>query len=135
MLGDFIRNERGVHSAHHHRHTARPVLARDLIGASGRVGLDADGNQIGRLVERDGLESVVVEADLDVAQREVANDVGRVVGGDHRFDTFLEAPNVVVDQRWSDPEQRRDHQQDAAGDIGGHELFRLLELGDNEVVN
>ena len=27
-----------------------------------------------------------------------------------------------------DAEQRRDHQQNAAGDIGGHGLFRLLEL-------
>ncbi len=28
-----------------------------------------------------------------------------------------------------DAEQRRDHQQNAAGDIGAHGLFRLLELG------
>ncbi len=56
--------------AHHHGHAAAAVLAGDLIGTLGGVGLDRDGHEIGRPVERDRFHAVVVERDLDVLRGE-----------------------------------------------------------------
>ena len=76
MLRDLVGAQRGVKTAHHDRHAAPPVFGRDLVGALGGVGLDADGDEIGGRVERDRLHAIVVEAELDVFWREAGERRG-----------------------------------------------------------
>ena len=66
----FVRAERRVKAAHHDRHAAAAVFAGDLVRALGGVRLDADRDEVGRLVEGDRLHPVVVEADVDVGRRQ-----------------------------------------------------------------
>ncbi len=66
----FVGRQRGVKAAHHHRHAALPVLAGDLVGALGGVGLDGNGHEIRRFVERNRLHAIVVKADVDVGRRQ-----------------------------------------------------------------
>ena len=65
-----------MEAAHHDRHAAAPVFAGDLVGALCGVGLDADRDEIGRLVEGNRLHAVVVEAHLDIARREAGERRG-----------------------------------------------------------
>ena len=61
--------------------------------------------------------------------RDSAAGVGAGELRDHALDRPARRELHDHEGHEQDPEQRRDHQQDAAGDIGAHELFRLLELG------
>ena len=67
VLARLRRAPASVKAAHHDRHAAAAILGGDLVGAPGGVGLDADRHQVRRLVVRDRLHAIVVEADLDVA--------------------------------------------------------------------
>ena len=55
----------------------RAVFAGDLVGAPRGVGLDADRDEVGRLVERDLLHPIVVEAHVDVRRRQPGDRRGR----------------------------------------------------------
>jgi hypothetical protein len=59
-----------VETAHDHRHAAAAEFAGDLIGPLGRIGLDRDGDEIGRPVERNLLHPVIMEGDSDVLRRQ-----------------------------------------------------------------
>jgi hypothetical protein len=74
---DLLRAETRVESAHHHRHAAPAVFRGDLVRALRGVGLDGEGHEVRRLVERDLLHPVVVEAHLDVLGSEAGDEGGR----------------------------------------------------------
>ena len=76
VVGDFIRAKGRVHSAHHHRDAAPAVFARDLVGAARGVGFDAEADKIGRFIERNFLQPVIVETEFDIARSQ-----GRERGG------------------------------------------------------
>src|SRR4029453_684241 len=103
VLGDFVRAERGMEAAHHHRYAPPSILAGDLVGALRRVGLDADCHQIRGLVERDLLHAIVVEADVHVARRETRDRRRRqglhLPGPDVAL--ALATPDARVDERES----------------------------------
>jgi len=63
-----------VEPAHDDRDAAPPVLARDLVRAPRRVGLDGHRDQIRGRVEGHALHAVVEEADLDVLRRQPGDD-------------------------------------------------------------
>ncbi len=97
--GGLVRQERDVVAAHDHRYAARPKLPSDLVRAQCRERLDAKGHQVGRVVEGNLLDAVVVEAHLDVGRRQSGEqrhrqrlhlpgaDVGRVfLAADRRID-------------------------------------------------
>ena len=64
----FVGAECGVKAAQHDRDAAPPELRSNLVCAPRRVGLDADGDEIGWFVEGYGLEPVVVEAHVDTGR-------------------------------------------------------------------
>jgi hypothetical protein len=70
ILRGFVWTQRRMESTHDDGHAATAILARDLIRAARGVRLDADRNQIGRLVERYPFHPVVMEADVDVRRRQ-----------------------------------------------------------------
>ena len=91
----FVGNERGVEAAHHHRYAARAVLTGDLVRARRGVRLDRNGHGVGRLIERNGLHSIVVEGEVDVGRRE-----GGEVG--HRERLHLPGADVALAGAMSD---------------------------------
>ena len=70
MLRDFIRAERGMKPTHDDRHAAFAKFGRDLKGAFCRVGLNADSDKVGRLVERNRFHPVIVKTDFNVTRRQ-----------------------------------------------------------------
>jgi hypothetical protein len=66
VLQALVRRQRRVHAAHDDRHPPGTILGGDLIGSPRGIDLDADGNEVGRLVERDGFDPVVVQHALDI---------------------------------------------------------------------
>ena len=107
---DLIGAEGGVETAHHHRNSPAAVFGCDLVGALRCIGLDADGNEIGRLVERYGLEPIVVEPALDVGGEE-CGEHGRGQGlhppaADVALYADMPADAGVHDR---DPERARHH--------------------------
>ena len=77
MSRDFIRAVRGMKPAHDDRHAAFAKFGCDLIGAFCRVGLDADSDEVGRLVERNRFHPVIVKTDFNVARRQSGESSGR----------------------------------------------------------
>ena len=61
----LFRAERGMKTAHDHRHTAPSKLAGDLVGPAGGIGLHADRHQIGRFIVGNDLHAIIMEADID----------------------------------------------------------------------
>ena len=76
VAGDLVGAERGVEAAHDDGHAAAAIVGGDLVGALGGVGFDAEGDEVGGLVERDRLHAVVVKPDLDVARGEAGEGGG-----------------------------------------------------------
>ena len=91
-----------MEAAHDDRHAAPAVLAGDLVGALRGVRLDADRDEIGGLVVRDGLHPIVVEAHLDVGRREA---------GDRRRRQRLHLPGADVTLSRPAPDARMDERQ------------------------
>ena len=56
-------------SAHDYGNAAQAVFAGNLVCAARGVGFHADADQVSRLVERNTLEAVVMEANLDAWRR------------------------------------------------------------------
>ena len=68
VAADFVRAEAGMKASHDDRHAAPPVLAGDLVGAFGGVGLHAQRDEVGRFVEGDGFHPIIVETRGHVAR-------------------------------------------------------------------
>jgi hypothetical protein len=74
VLQALVRKKRRVIASHHHPHAAAAELGGDLVRPPRGVGLDREGGEVGGLVERDRLESLVEERGFDVRGSEAFED-------------------------------------------------------------
>jgi len=59
VLSHFSGDESCVHSAHHYRYPARPVLSGNLVGAARSEGFDIDRDQVSRFIVVDFIDAII----------------------------------------------------------------------------
>ena len=102
VLRDFIGTQRCMEPTHDHRHATTAIFAGDLIGTLRRVRLDADRDEVRRLVERDQFHAVVIETHVHVSGRQ-----SREGGGGQRLHlprADVTLPGAAADARMDDRE-------------------------------
>ena len=65
----FVRQRGHVQAAQAHVAAAPPVMIRQLVGPPGRGDVDLDHHQVGRVVQHQGLDVLVLDRDLVVGRQ------------------------------------------------------------------